>query len=586
MQEAGQQLFADTVQEELMLCDKTLTEEEIDSVLGKMNLSHAKTMHPGALSGGEKQRLALATALCTDRKIRFYDEPTSGQDMENLAKTVETIRSLAERAEVSFVVTHDLECISQCATHILYLNNGRVEAFLEYKHAENTRIWKWLKERNKTMKKQNGIGRLLEFTGKYRGLLSFSQVLSAISAVFILIPFVCVYFAAKELVEKADRANVEAKRIAYDGVQEFLENIQEIKSNSREEEYLGKLNEKLESVVNYSFRNELAPGIAVSISQFVLRFGLVIVLLVGSILVTKGTLSIPMLLLFLLFAGRIYDPFSSCFMLLAEVFSALVSIKRMKEMEETKEQTGILECNPESYDIMFEDVRFSYNEEEVLKGISFTAKQGEVTALVGPSGSGKSTVSKLAARFWDATSGKVSIGGIDVASVEPEVLLEKFAIVFQDVILFDNTIMENIRLGRKDATDEEVIIAAKAAQCQEFIDRMPNGYQTNIGENGCNLSGGERQRISIARALLKNAPIVLLDEATASMDAESETLVQKALGKLLKNKTVLVIAHRMRTIAKANKVVVLEDGLVKEEGTPEELLDKQGLFYQLVNMQK
>lgn len=425
----------------------------------------------------------------------------------------------------------------------------------------------------------------------------FMFIISAIGLLFvdvrmgicILFPVplaALIVFGARKAQEKADRANVEAKRIAYDGVQEFLENIQEIKSNSREEEYLGKLNEKLESVVNYSFRNELAPGIAVSISQFVLRFGLVIVLLVGSILVTKGTLSIPMLLLFLLFAGRIYDPFSSCFMLLAEVFSALVSIKRMKEMEETKEQTGILECNPESYDIMFEDVRFSYNEEEVLKGISFTAKQGEVTALVGPSGSGKSTVSKLAARFWDATSGKVSIGGIDVASVEPEVLLEKFAIVFQDVILFDNTIMENIRLGRKDATDEEVIIAAKAAQCQEFIDRMPNGYQTNIGENGCNLSGGERQRISIARALLKNAPIVLLDEATASMDAESETLVQKALGKLLKNKTVLVIAHRMRTIAKANKVVVLEEGLVKEEGTPEELLEKQGLFYQLVNMQK
>lgn len=395
-----------------------------------------------------------------------------------------------------------------------------------------------------------------------------------------------IVFAARKSQEKADRVNVETKRVAYDGVQEFLENIQEIKSNAREETYLRRLDEKLEHVVASSFQNELAPGVAVSISQLVLRFGLVIVLLVGSIFVTQGTLSIPILLLFLLFAGRIYDPFSSCFMLLAEVFSALVSIKRMREMENTKEQTGSSECRTDGYDITFSNVSFSYNEEKVLNNVSFTAKQGEVTALVGPSGSGKSTISKLAARFWDADTGKVCIGGRDVTTVEPEALLEKFAIVFQDVTLFDNTIMENIRLGKKGATDDEVIAAAKAAQCQEFIDRMPNGYQTNIGENGCALSGGERQRISIARAILKDAPIVLLDEATASMDAESETLVQKALGQLLQNKTVLVIAHRMRTIAKANKVVVLDGGSVQEKGRPEELLEKKGLFYRLVYMQE
>lgn len=384
---------------------------------------------------------------------------------------------------------------------------------------------------------------------------------------------------AKKAQAKAERVNIEAKRTAYDGVQEFLENIQEIKANSREKDYLNKLDAKLENVVKCSFRNELIPGTAVSMGQFVLRFGLVIVLLMGGIFVAQGTLSIPMFIMFLLFAGRVYDPFSSSFMLLAEVFAALVSIKRMKEMEATKEQTGKNTCDNQGYDIVFDDVTFSYqegHEESVLNGVSFTAKQGEITALVGPSGCGKSTVSKLAARFWDATGGRITLGGVDITTVEPEVLLKNYAIVFQDVTLFDNTIMENIRLGRNDATDEEVMEAARAAQCEEFIQRMPNGYDTNIGENGCALSGGERQRISIARALLKNAPIVLLDEATASMDAESETLVQKALSRLLKGKTVLVIAHRMRTIANADKVVVLEQGRVKKEGTPEELhIDKQ-----------
>ena len=247
---------------------------------------------------------------------------------------------------------------------------------------------------------------------------------------------------------------------------------------------------------------------------------LVAVILVGGILVTAGSLSIPMFILFLLFAGRVYDPFTSCFMLMAEVFSALVSVKRMKQIDATPEQTGTNVCNNKGYDIEFKNVVFSYNEEPVLKGVSFVAKQGEVTALVGLSGSGKSTASKLAARFWDADSGTITLGGVDVKTVEPETLFKNYAIVFQNVMLFDETVMENIRLGRGDATDEEVMAAARAAQCEEFIQRLPQGYQTNIGENGSALSGGERQRISIARALLKNAPIVLLDEATASMDAE------------------------------------------------------------------
>ena len=378
---------------------------------------------------------------------------------------------------------------------------------------------------------------------------------------------------------------MQARRSAYDGVQEYLDTIQELKSASREDEYLKGLEGKLAQVVKCSFRNELIPGSALAAAQFVVRFGLVAVLFAGGYFVAEGTLTIPMFLFFLIVAGRIYDPFSSCFMLLSEIFSALVSVERMKEMEATSIQTGKSVCANQGYEIEFRDVVFSYKKEEdaeeVLSGISFVAKQGEVTALVGPSGSGKSTVSKLAARFWDIDSGKITLGGVDISEVEPETLLKNFAIVFQDVLLFDESVMENIRLGRKDATDEEVRAAAKAAQCEEFIERLPEGYDTNIGENGSFLSGGERQRISIARALLKNAPVVLLDEATASMDAESETLVQEALSTLLAGKTVLVIAHRMRTVANADKIVVLDGGKVAEQGTPEELLRNQGVFSRL-----
>lgn len=385
-----------------------------------------------------------------------------------------------------------------------------------------------------------------------------------------------VVFAARKAQAKAESANMDAKRAAYDGVQEYLDTIQELKSCSREDEYLAGLEQKLDNVVRCSFRNEIAPGAATTTAQFILRFGLV----------AAGSLTVPMFILYLIFAGRIYDPFTSCFMLMAEVFSSLVSVKRMKQIDATPEQTGTNICNNKGFDIEFKDVHFSYNEEPVLKGVSFTAKQGEVTALVGPSGSGKSTASKLAARFWDSDSGKVTLGGVNVKTVEPETLFKNFAIVFQDVLLFDETVMENIRLGRNGATDEEVMAAAKAAQCEEFIQRLPQGYQTNIGENGSALSGGERQRISIARALLKNAPVVLLDEATASMDAESETLVQEALSALLKDKTVMVIAHRMRTVANADKIVVLDDGKISEMGTPQELMKKNGLYAHLVNLQR
>lgn len=394
-----------------------------------------------------------------------------------------------------------------------------------------------------------------------------------------------ILLAARKAQTKAENQNYDAQRAAYDGVQEYLDAVQELRSAGLEQEYLDGVEKKLDYVVTCAFRNELAPGTAVTLAQLTVRFGLVAVLLAGGMLVAQNTLSVNMFILYLLVAGRIYEPFGSCFMLMAELFSAFVSIGRTKEMEAAVEQTGRPVCENHGYDIEFKNVSFSYNEEPVLNEVSFVAKQGQITALVGPSGSGKSTVSRLAARFWDADFGQVLLGGVDVTTVEPETLFKNYAIVFQEVTLFDNSVMENIRLGRAGATDEEVLAAARAAQCEEFISRLPEGYHSNIGENGCALSGGERQRISIARAILKDAPVVILDEATASMDAENESMVQQALSVLLRGKTVLVIAHRMRTIANVDKVVVLDQGRVVEMGAPEELLEQNGLFHRLVEAQ-
>jgi len=322
-------------------------------------------------------------------------------------------------------------------------------------------------------------------------------------------------------------------------------------------------------------------------AQAILRLGLATTVLVGAHLLITGGVDLLTYLVFLIAAARFYDPMALALQNLAATFSAKLQIERMRQIEEQPVQTGSNTCTPNGYDIQFDHVSFSYHSDEgVLSDVSFTAKQGEVTALVGPSGGGKSTAAKLAARFWDVNSGTITLGGIDVTCVEPEALLNYYAIVFQDVVLFRDTIMENIRLGRREATDQEVLEAARAAQCDEFIRKLPQGYQTVIGENGSTLSGGERQRISIARALLKDAPVILLDEATASLDVENESAVQAALSRLVQNKTVLIIAHRMRTVAHADHIVVLKDGKVAEQGTPAQLMEQKGLYHHMVQLQK
>ena len=371
-----------------------------------------------------------------------------------------------------------------------------------------------------------------------------------------------------------------------DGLQEYLETIKDLKSYNAEESYLEGLKGKITALEKESFKAELGTAVFVVSASCILRFGIGTVALVGSVLLCSGKLDVFTFFMFILVVSRIYEPMQGTLMNLAAVIAQDVNVERMNEITDYPIQKGSDELDVKSYDIEFSNVSFSYDKnEKVLNDISFTAKQGEVTALIGPSGGGKSTVSKLAARFWDVDGGSIRLGGKDISQVDPEKLLSAYSIVFQDVILFDNTIMENIRIGRKGATDEEVMQAAREAQCDEFISRLPDGYQTVIGENGSALSGGERQRISIARALLKDAPVVLLDEATASLDAENETYIQEAISRLIKNKTVIIIAHRMRTVSGADKIVVIDGGHVAETGKPSELIKKNGIYAKMVRLQ-
>ena len=393
-------------------------------------------------------------------------------------------------------------------------------------------------------------------------------------------------FGSRSLAKKKSEMSKAAAVSVSDGIQEALENIREIRATNQEEKYLEGLDKKIDAHEKTVVSGELSTGIFVNAASVIMRLGVATTILVGANLILSGKIDFMLYFMFLLAITRIYAPFDQSLALIAEMFISQVSANRLMEIQDTKTAEGRDTFAPQGHDIEFKDVEFAYDKESVLKGASFTAKEGEVTALVGPSGSGKSTCAKLAARLWDVTGGKITVGGINIAEVDPEVLLSDYSMVFQDVVLFDDTVMENIRLGKHGATDEEVLAAAKAANCDEFVAKMPDGYNTFIGENGARLSGGERQRISIARALLKDAPIVLLDEATASLDVENETKVQGALSRLLSGKTVLVIAHRMRTVEAADKIVVLDDGKVVEEGSPSELLAKEnGLFKHMTRLQ-
>lgn len=383
----------------------------------------------------------------------------------------------------------------------------------------------------------------------------------------------------------AERTKKAAVRVS-DGIQEALENIREIRATNQEERYLEGLNRKIDEHERIMIRGELGTGIFVNAAGVIMRLGVATTILVGADLILSGRIDFMLLFLFLLVITRVYAPFDQSLALIAELFVSQVSADRMMEIYDTPIAEGAEHFEPQGHDIVFEHVGFAYDEKEVLHDVSFTAKEGQVTALVGPSGSGKSTCARLAARLWDVTRGSIRVGGVDISTVDPEVLLRDYSMVFQDVVLFDDTVMENIRLGKRGATDEEVRAAAKAANCDEFVRRLPQGYDTPIGENGARLSGGERQRISIARALLKDAPIVLLDEATASLDVENETKVQQALSRLLAGKTVLVIAHRMRTVEAADKIVVLAGGRVAEEGAPAQLMEKGGLYHRMVELQR
>lgn len=392
-------------------------------------------------------------------------------------------------------------------------------------------------------------------------------------------------FGSRKLAARsAERTKKAAVRVS-DGIQEALENIREIRATNQEERYLEGLNRKIDEHERIMIRGELGTGIFVNAAGVIMRLGVATTILVGADLILSGRIDFMLLFLFLLVITRVYAPFDQSLALIAELFVSQVSADRMMEIYDTPIAEGAEHFEPQGHDIVFEHVGFAYDEKEVLHDVSFTAKEGQVTALVGPSGSGKSTCARLAARLWDVTRGSIRVGGVDISTVDPEVLLRDYSMVFQDVVLFDDTVMENIRLGKRGATDEEVRAAAKAANCDEFVRRLPQGYDTPIGENGARLSGGERQRISIARALLKDAPVVLLDEATASLDVENETKVQEALSRLLAGKTVIVIAHRMRTVMSADKIVVLEDGRVAEQGSPEELLAAGGLFARMVRLQ-
>lgn len=416
--------------------------------------------------------------------------------------------------------------------------------------------------------------------------LLFFNVKMAIASLWVLPVAIIIVVSTAKVQQKLTQKSMDAKMDTANGIQECIDTIADLKSNNAEKRYLVSLDDKIDNVEKRALKGEFGTAVFVSCAQMVLKLGIATTALAGSALLIKGEIDVLTFFVFLLLVSRLYDPMQAALQNLAAIISTKTNVDRMNEILDHDVQSGDSKLTNNGYDITFDNVSFSYNNnEKVLDNVSFTAKQGEITALVGPSGGGKTTVSRLAARFWDATSGNITVGGMNISNVEPETLLSLYSIVFQDVTLFNTSVAENIRLGKKGATDEEVLVAAKLANCDEFVQKLANGYDTEIGENGCNLSGGERQRISIARAFLKNAPIILLDEATASLDVENETLIQTALSKLIENKTVIVIAHRMRTVENADKIVVLSDGKIVECDTPDKLMQKDSIFKHMTELQ-
>ena len=417
------------------------------------------------------------------------------------------------------------------------------------------------------------------------GLFAFDKAM-ALAALWVIPVSVLIIVLSYKVQDRAQQRNMSVKMACADGIQEYIETLRDLKTNNAESSYLKGLRSKIRSVEKGAFKTEITTAVFVTSAGMVLKFGIATVALVGASRLVSGKIDVLTLFMFLLVASRLYDPMQAALQNLAAVIAMRTNVARMNEILDHEIQQGGDTLTNKGCDITFDHVGFAYKSgETVLSDVSFTAKQDEVTALVGPSGGGKTTVSRLAVRFWDNQKGKITVGGMDISKIDPEKLMTLYSIVFQDVTLFNNTIMENIRLGRKGATDEEVLAAAHLANCDEFAEKFPDKWNTNIGENGCELSGGERQRISIARAFLKDAPIILLDEATASLDVENETAIQTALSRLIRNKTVLVIAHRIRTVAGADKIVVLSDGVVAEQGTPEKLLNKNGIFKRMADLQ-